>query len=60
MITLRNVVSITESDQPLRQTGRVDTFCYQLATHPLSIRRSATYRYGSLRSVTQRRADRAA
>ncbi|MFI6133892.1 hypothetical protein [Micromonospora sp. NPDC051141] len=54
------MVSVTESGRAGHETGLDGTFRYQLATHPLSIRRSATYRYGSLRSVTQRRADRAA
>ncbi|WP_405091154.1 hypothetical protein OG767_27755 [Micromonospora sp. NBC_01392] len=54
------MVSVTESDHRGDETGLGGTFRYQLATHPLSIRRSATYRYDSLRSVTQRRADRAA
>ncbi|MFI2709817.1 hypothetical protein ACH495_06765 [Micromonospora sp. NPDC018662] len=54
------MLSITESDWSWAETGLDGTFRYLLATYSLSIRRSTTYRYGSLRSVTQRRADRAA
>ncbi|MFG1678408.1 hypothetical protein [Micromonospora sp. NPDC049282] len=51
---------VTESHQRWAETIHPGTFRHFSVTHPLSILRTATYRYGSLRSVTQRRADRAA
>ncbi|WP_175441559.1 hypothetical protein [Micromonospora humi] len=51
---------ITDSHQTPREPEHSGTMHHHSVTHSLSIHRTATYRYGSLRSVTQRRADRAA